>query len=138
MLVIPQRAEHSNAPSAFPMTFHSILFERTEDRIEDEALEAPHFFVDLNCDQVVHAITAGKEEYNLKSLFHACLRRIDAIEYRHEVMQDLENASLLERVYSFARARHARTHRSGQKAVLQGTEASMVLGYNRDLLRHRQ
>ncbi len=93
------------------MTFHSILFERTEDRIEDEALEAPHFFVDLNCDQVVDAITAGKEEYNLKSLFHACLRRIDAIEYRHEVMQDLENASLLERVYSFARGmRDMREH----------------------------
>src|SRR5207249_3501914 len=29
-----------------PMTFHSILFERTEDSIKKETLEAPVFFVD--------------------------------------------------------------------------------------------
>ena len=47
-----------------PMTFHSILFKRTEEKIKKETLEAPVFFVDLNLDQVIDAITAGKREYN--------------------------------------------------------------------------
>jgi DNA mismatch repair protein MutS len=94
-----------------PMTFHSILFESPDDRMGGDALEAPAFFVDLNCDQVVDAINDGKEEYNLKPFFHACLRRVDTIRYRHGVFQDLENASLLERVNSFARQmREMREH----------------------------
>jgi DNA mismatch repair protein MutS len=83
-------------------TFRSILFATPEDRVDD-LLEAPAFFVDLNCDQVVDAITAGKEEYDLKPFFYACLGRVDAIKYRQEVMQDLEHAGLLERVNAFAR-----------------------------------
>jgi len=51
------------------MTFHSILFERTEDNLKKETLEAPIFFVDLNLDQVIDAITAGRREYNLKLFF---------------------------------------------------------------------
>jgi DNA mismatch repair protein MutS len=95
----------------FPMAFHSILFESPEDRTESNIPVAPGFFVDLNCDQIVDGITAGKEEYNLKPFFYACLRRIDAIKYRHEVMQDLENPFLLERVHAFARnMREMRDH----------------------------
>ena len=70
------------------LAFYSILFETADDRIGDDTLEAPAFFVDLNCDQIVAAVTAGKDEYNLKPFFHACLPRVDAIQYRHEVMQD--------------------------------------------------
>jgi hypothetical protein len=85
------------------MTFHSILFESPEDCPADDSPEPPDFFINLNCDQIVDDIIAGREEYNLKPFFYACLRRIDAITYRHEIMQDLENAFLLERVKSFAR-----------------------------------
>jgi DNA mismatch repair protein MutS len=85
-----------------PRAYYSILFENPDDRAASEVLEAPAFFVDLNCDQIVDAITAGKDEYNLKPFFHACLRRVDAVKYRHEVMQDLENVMLLERVRIFA------------------------------------
>jgi DNA mismatch repair protein MutS len=88
------------------MTFYSILFEAPRDRIADDALAAPDFFVNLNCDQIVDAITAGKEEYNLEPFFHGYLRNVDAIKYRHEVMQDLESPSLLERVTSFTREMH--------------------------------
>lgn len=87
------------------MTFRSILFERIEDRREEKN-KAPDFFANLNCDQVVDAITAGKEEYNLKPFFYTCLRRVDAIKYRHEVMQDLEKSSLLERAKAFAQKMH--------------------------------
>jgi DNA mismatch repair protein MutS len=85
------------------MTFHSILFEKTEDRIEDETIEAPAFFVDLNLDQIIDAITAGKPDYNLKPFFYASLRDVDAVEYRHEIFRDLENETLFERIGSFAK-----------------------------------
>ena len=57
----------------FPL-FYSILFARPEDRIGVDALQAPEFFADLNCDQIVDAITAGKDDYNLKPFFYACLQ----------------------------------------------------------------
>jgi len=84
------------------MTFHSILFERTEDNIIKETLEAPVFFVDLNLDQVIDTITAGKQEYNLKPFFYTSLNDIYAIKYRQEIMRDLENETLLENIKSFA------------------------------------
>jgi DNA mismatch repair ATPase MutS len=84
------------------MTFNSILFGRTEDSTRKETLEAPLFFVDLNLDQVIDAITAGSQEYNLKPFFYTSLNDIDAIKYRHEIMQDLENETLLENIKSFA------------------------------------
>jgi len=89
------------------MTFHSILFEKTEDRPKKEALEAPVFFVDLNLDQVIDAVTAGKQEYNLKSFFFASLKDIDPIKYRHEIFQDLENENLFEHIKSFAQKMRA-------------------------------
>ena len=91
--------------------FYSILFASREDRIEDDAAQAPEFFRDLNCDQIVDAITAGRDEYRLKPLFYACLRRVEAIEYRHEVMRDLESASLYGSLNSFAnKMREVREH----------------------------
>lgn len=38
----------------------------------------------------------------MKLFFYACLNRVDAIKYRHEVMRDLENDSLFKRVNDFA------------------------------------
>lgn len=88
------------------MTFHSILFERTFD-LNKETLEAPDFFIDLNLDQVVDAITANKQEYNLKPFFYAPLNDIETIEYRHEIMQELENKILFEHIKSFAQKMQA-------------------------------
>jgi DNA mismatch repair protein MutS len=85
------------------MTFHSILFERTEDSIQQETLEAPGFFVDLNLDQIIDVITADRQEYHLKPFFYTSLHDIDAITYRHEIMQDLENNMLFEHIRSFAK-----------------------------------
>jgi hypothetical protein len=86
------------------MTFHSILFESAERRPPSDALAPPDFFVDLNLDQIVAAITAGKEEYNLAPFFHWSLHDVDAILYRHEIMRDLEDADLLSHIKSFAGA----------------------------------
>jgi DNA mismatch repair protein MutS len=84
------------------MTFCSILFENVQDRPHDST-NAPDYFADLNCDQIVDAITAGKEQYNLKPFFYSCLRSAEAIAYRHSVMKDIENPSLLECVNAFAK-----------------------------------
>jgi DNA mismatch repair ATPase MutS len=84
------------------MTFHSILFRNAEDSIKTDGIEAPSCFVDLNLDQIIDAITAGRQEYNLKPFFYAPLHDVDTIQYRHEVMQDLENGSLMENIKSFA------------------------------------
>jgi DNA mismatch repair protein MutS len=93
---------HHDPGGVFSMTFHSILFERSEDNRNKETPEAPAFFVDLNLDQVVDAITAGKQEYHLQPFFYTSLHDLDAITYRHEILRDLENQRLLELLQSFA------------------------------------
>ncbi len=89
------------------MAFQSILFERTEDSRKKETLEAPDFFVDLNLDQIIDAITAGRQDYHLKPFFYTPLHDIDAITYRHEIMRDLENPMLFEHIQSFAQKMRA-------------------------------
>jgi DNA mismatch repair protein MutS len=79
--------------------FRSILFVEAEDVIRQAP---PDFFRDLNLDQVVEGITLGKGAYDLKPFFYTPLRDIDAIKYRHEVFQDLEDPVLLESIRSFA------------------------------------
>lgn len=84
------------------MTFHSILSRNAEDRIKTDTLEAPAFFGDLNLDQVIDAITAGKKEYNLKPFFYTPLRDAETIYYRHEVMRDMEDPKLMATIKTFA------------------------------------
>jgi DNA mismatch repair protein MutS len=64
--------------------------------------ERPAHFQDLNLDQVVEAITAGREEYDLESFFFTPLPTVAAVSYRHEVFRDLESQRLLSCVTSFA------------------------------------
>ena len=91
--------------------FTSILFLSAEDRSAAETSEAPAFFIDLNLDQIVDAITARKQEYNLKPFFYTSLKDLDAIEYRHEVLHDLENKALFSKLQEFAQAmRRMREH----------------------------
>ncbi len=84
------------------MTFHSILFEKPNQKLADPPPGQPDFFVDLNLDQVVNAITAGKQEYNLKPYFYTPLRDPDTIRYRQEVARDLENETILGAIRAFA------------------------------------
>ncbi len=84
------------------MTFQSILFRNTDDSIRKETPDAPDFFTDLNLDQIIDAITAGRQEYNLKPFFYTPLHDADTIQYRHEIMQDLENKTLMVNINAFA------------------------------------
>ncbi len=84
------------------MVFYSILFEKAEGDIKKETPEAPSFFADLNLDQIVDAITTGKEEYDLKPFFYTSLKDADMIKYRQEIMRDLESEDLSGHIKSFA------------------------------------
>lgn len=83
------------------MTFHSILFPQP---FEDIRQEAPDCFADLNLDQVIRAITLGKQEYNLAPYFYTPLQDVDAIRYRHEVMRQLEDPACYACIQTFAAA----------------------------------
>jgi DNA mismatch repair protein MutS len=84
------------------LTFDSILFQNAADRVPEEQVRAPDCFPDLNLDQIVTAITGPKAEYNLAPFFHMPLHDVDAVAFRHEVMQDLEQAPVLEAIKAFA------------------------------------
>ncbi len=90
------------------MRFHSILFEQTEWVTEREE---PECFSDLNLDRMLDSLSAGRKEYDLAPFFYAPLRDAGAVEYRHEVLRDLEEGAVAEAVRAFARAmRSMREH----------------------------
>lgn len=84
------------------MPFHSILYETDSPPQLPDRVPAPDFFVDLNLDQVVAAIAARRDEYNLQPFFHSPPPELDTVHYRHEVMQDLEQDAALGFVKAFS------------------------------------
>jgi hypothetical protein len=94
-------------PGETLVSFRSIVFARTEDAVKAERATPPPFLIDLRLDQILDAITASKEEYNLKPFFYASLNDIDAVKYRHEVFQDLENRTLFQHIELFAQRMRA-------------------------------
>ncbi len=84
------------------MKFHSILFRSIHDAARTGSWTAPAFFNDLNLDQFIDAVTAGRQEYNLVPFFTTPLSDVDAVRYRHEIMRDLEKATLFRDLKSFA------------------------------------
>ena len=98
-------------PQAAAAGFESILFGRAGGGLGVGGLTEPDFFVDLNLDQVLQSLTAGREQYELRPFFYAALHEVDAVRYRHEVLRDLERREMLEPVNRFAEAmRQMRGH----------------------------
>ncbi len=85
------------------MRFHSVLFDQPPSSVVIDELEEPGFFRDLNLDQVVESITAGRDEYQLKPFFYTPLRDVEAVYYRHEVFRDLEDGAVMEAIQAFSR-----------------------------------
>lgn len=82
--------------------FQSILYNQSNGRDLHESQEIPEFFADLNLDQVVEAIIRGRQEYDLKPFYYTPLHSVDAVNYRQEVAQDLEQPALMDAITSFA------------------------------------
>jgi len=80
--------------------FCSILFDVPAPDVDRQP--QPDFFEDLNLDQIVDAITAGRDEYNLKPFFFSPLVKLHSIVYRYDIFREFENQALLEMVHSFA------------------------------------
>ena len=90
------------APEESEPTFRSVLALASDDDAT-EAFETPAFFRDLNLDQIVASITIGKQAYNLAPFFNRPLKTVEAVEYRQDVLRDLEDQHRLEAVEEFAR-----------------------------------
>ena len=93
------------------MPFHGILFDGPAHGTGVLERDEPAFFTDLNLDQVVAAITRGREEYDLVPFFYTPLHSVEAIAYRHAILHDLQDNSLFGAVRSFAqKMRDMRDH----------------------------
>jgi DNA mismatch repair protein MutS len=104
-------AGEASYPEAAGARFESILFERPGAGPGAGGPQQPEFFADLNLDQVLKSMTAGREQYDLEPLFCTPLHEVSAVLYRHEVLRDLDRRELLEPVSRFAEAmRRMRQH----------------------------
>jgi DNA mismatch repair protein MutS len=81
-----------------PNAFRSILFPAEQEL----ATREPDCFHDLNLDQVVDALVAGRDEYDLRPLFSTPAREPATIAYRHAVFRDLERDDLRAAVDTFS------------------------------------
>jgi DNA mismatch repair protein MutS len=92
---------HATSPDLEPERFAGILFDRPQSDVTLEAAE-PDCFSDLNLDQVLDAVTAGREEYDLRPFFYTPVRDLEAVRYRHEVLRDLERPDVAGWIATFA------------------------------------
>jgi DNA mismatch repair protein MutS len=83
------------------MATHSILFAGDGMPGHIEESPEPAFFTDLNLDQIVASVVAGKEQYAITSYFYSPLTELDAVSYRQEVFQDIERRDVHELVAAF-------------------------------------
>lgn len=82
------------------MAFQGILFDQPEGCRERP--DSPSCFSDLNLDQIVKAVTAGKADYNLQPFFNVTLNEESAILYRQDILKDLEKQPVFSVIQTFA------------------------------------
>jgi DNA mismatch repair protein MutS len=96
-------------PGSGSAGFNSILADGPA-HIQETASE-PTYFGDLNLDQIVVAVLAGREEYELATFFWQPLRDVTAVKFRQDVIQDLWQADVRDAVATFAaQMRQTRGH----------------------------
>lgn len=81
----------------------SILFPPSDSDADNALVTTePAAFPDLNLDQLVGDVTAGRDEYDLKPYFYTPLTRVDAVEFRHAVIRDLRPTNVVHVLHEFA------------------------------------
>jgi len=81
------------------LQFSSIL---TEQPRQAAGRADPAVLADLNLDQVFAAITRGRDEYDLMPFLKAPLHDAQAVEYRHQILQDMQDEALSGALAGFA------------------------------------
>ncbi len=82
--------------------FQSILFPDGQILPEIDQQVQPDCFADLNLDQIVAAVSAGRDDYALKPFFYVSSRDVAEIRYRHDVFRDLESPTTADCIRTFA------------------------------------
>ena len=95
-------APGSGADGKVAASFRSILYRDEDARHEPAGTHEPDCFPDLNLDQIVQNLTAGRDFYDLRPYCHLPLSDVDAIAYRHEVFRDLDRREVRQAVSTFA------------------------------------
>jgi len=113
------RAAEATASPAATRPYQSILFATSANADRTEVRTEPEYFPDLNLDQLLTAITAGREEYDLAPFFYEHLHDEQAIRYRHEVFHDLERPEVLGSITTFAQAMHGMRESMAQASALR-------------------
>lgn len=103
------------------MEFSGILFDGQE---RGEGPDAdPDYFTDLNLDQVLAALVAGREEYHLEPFFRAPLHDVATVEYRHHIQQDLDDDAVRQAITGFAeRMSEVRRDRKRARTLRDGLQ----------------
>jgi len=88
--------------------FRSILFDQPEEAPSEKAdgRGDPAVFSDLNLDQVFAAMATRWDEYDLMPFFHVPLHDVRSVEYRHQILQDMEGEALSAALANFADQMH--------------------------------
>lgn len=100
------------------MSFHGILYEAPNHLTEAAQPDQPAFFADLNLDQVIESITAGRPEYDLTPFFFDPLPDVQTIGYRHEILRDLDNGEITGCINAFAEKMRSMREQLSQGAKL--------------------
>ena len=84
--------------------FYSILYESPEDRPVqvNPSPEMQDSMEDLQINRIINTILSEKEEYDLKPFFWHLLYTKEAVNYRQQIMVDLENPRLFNAVLAFS------------------------------------
>lgn len=112
VVVAPNRFDAEPAPALLRPTdrvpdgpgssFHSILFDGSAPAAAVEDATMPACFTDLNLDQIVDAVTAGRAEYSLAPFYYSSLGSVRAVRYRQAVAQDIDGNPLRVVLETFA------------------------------------
>jgi DNA mismatch repair ATPase MutS len=87
--------------------FLGVLHARPEADTKTGSAIARAAFADLQIDKIIGAITAGRDQYDLETVFRSPLADVDAIQFRHEIFRDLEDGDLFSAIKSFSTAMDA-------------------------------
>ncbi|HUN86794.1 MAG TPA: hypothetical protein VMU48_20605 [Terracidiphilus sp.] len=109
-MTVPQPAVSELIDTLHPTSevkrFRSILFPNGQVLPEMDRQPQPECFADLNLDQIVAAVTAGRDDFDLKPFFYLPSRAVTEISYRHDVFRDLEYPATADCLRTFAAEMH--------------------------------